>query len=659
MAKKIIVLPFFVAFLLSSSFAQKTNDPILFTVEDANVRVSEFDYIYSKTNGEEANYSKSSLQEYLDLYTKFKLKVQKAKDMQLDTITSLQQELEGYRKQLADSYLLDREVTDKLVKEAYERKKQDVEMSHILISVGQNATAQEETAAQQRLVDLKKQMEGGTSFQDLAKQYSDDGTSKNNGGKVGFLTAVLPNGFYDLETALYTLPVGTVSDPIRTNFGYHLVKVDSRRPARGEMEIAHILVRTPKNAANDDQSKGLIDKVYAQLKDGANFNELVKQYSQDKATSNRDGYLGFFGINQYERAFEDAAFALTEDESFSEPVKTNEGWHIIKRISKRELAPYNLAKAQLEQKIRQDGRFELARMALVEKIKTDNSFTQTTADLKTLKDTLSEDFLTFRWRAPEEKPTSILFSFGDDKKVNLGAFMDYMQQSARERIQLGRKNDNIAAVVDALYDNFVAAEALKYEEGQLEEKYPDFKALMREYQEGILLFEATKMLVWDKASQDTTGLKKFFKTVDGKYKWEERAVVTTYNVNSSGIVKLEEMRNYAQGHTMEEVLTKFNKNGELLTASQKTIEKGRDQMMDRLEWKVGTISDNESNKQNKSISFTKFEEIIPSTPKTLKEARGYVVADYQDFLEKQWVEQLRNEYNVKLNKRVFNRMVKK
>ncbi|MEL6944631.1 MAG: peptidylprolyl isomerase, partial [Bacteroidota bacterium] len=498
-----------------NTFAQK-EDLTLFTVKDTPIKVSEFEYIYNKTNGSNANYSKESLEEYLDLYVKFKLKVQKAKDMKLDTIPSLIQELDGYRKQLADSYLIDKEVTNKLVQEAYERKKQDVDISHIMVAVKRDAAPTDTLAALNKIRTIQKELNSGMKFEALAQQYSDDGSSKGKGGRVGFITAVLPNGFYPFESAAYQTKEGQVSDIVRSGVGYHLVKVNAVRPARGEMEVAHILIRKEKDGSNRDRAMQRAKEIYTQLKNGANFDDLAKSSSDDKLTASKGGYLGSFGVNRYEDSFEDAAFALANNGDFTEPVETKAGFHIIKRISKNGIQPFNEMKGRLEQKIRQDARFELAKSSMVKRIKKENNFTQTLAALQGFKDTLSNDFLTFRWRAGEKRPQNTLFKLGNDYSATLGEFIEFTQKSARQRINLGRSGKNLKQVVDALYDKFVTSEVLKYEEQQLETKYPDFKALMREYEEGILLFEATKMLVWDKASQDTTGLKAFFKTVDGK-----------------------------------------------------------------------------------------------------------------------------------------------
>ena len=232
--------------LLLAGFSAKAQkeDPVLFTVGGTNVQVSEFEYIYSKTNGKNADFSRNSLQEYLDLYIRFKLKVERAKAMKLDTIPTLKEELDSYRRQLADSYLVNREVTDRLVREAYERSAQDVELFHIFFALSPEATPADTLAAYRKALSAKKQLDAGEEeFASLAGALSEDKSTAKSGGRIGFFNVLFPNGFYALENAAYTLPVNKVSDPIRTGAGYHLLKIGARRPARGEIEIAHFLLR--------------------------------------------------------------------------------------------------------------------------------------------------------------------------------------------------------------------------------------------------------------------------------------------------------------------------------------------------------------------------------------------------------------------------------
>lgn len=646
----------FVALTPFNLFAQK-DDPVLFTVDKTPVHRSEFEYIYTKTNGKEADFSEKSLEEYLELYVKFKLKVQKAKDLQLDTIPQLRKELEGYRRQLADSYLIDKEVTDKLIKEAYERAKQDVDISHVLIPI-RSAKKDDMDAAYQQAMKVKERLESGEDFAEVAKDVSADKSAQRNGGRIGYVTALFPNGFYSLETAAYTMPIGELSDPVRTSSGYHILKVNDRRPARGQMEAAHILARK-KEGQDPAAAKQKIDSIYQVLENGGNFEQLAREHSEDKTTAAKGGNIGIFGINRYEKSFENAAFALEHDNDYSKPIETSAGWHIIKRISKKDIQPYNVEKSRLETKVKKDNRFEEAKVAMIERIKKDSDFRENDEVLDNFIGSLTDTFLTFKWKAPEEKSDEVLFTLGKSNKVTLGQFTDYLGNASRKRLRMGR-NADLDEATRSLYQDFVNEQCLAHEEQQLEKKYPDFKSLMREYQEGILLFEATKMLVWDKASQDSTGLEKFFNTkIKGKYRWNERAVVTTYRISSTNEDQLDALRAFAATHSKEEVLDKFNSEEQklIISAETKTFEKGRNPDLNGVKWRVGELSQSEENRRNRTYKFMKIEELLPAAEKTLKEARGYVVADYQDQLEREWVESLREEYKVKINQKVFNDMV--
>jgi peptidyl-prolyl cis-trans isomerase SurA len=635
--------------------AQKSgDDPILFTVDGKPVHVSEFNYIYSKTNGNKADFSKASLDEYLDLYTKFKLKVKRAKDMQLDTIPALKQELAGYRRQLADSYLIDREVTDRLVKEAFDRSQQDVDISHILITLGEKVTPADTLKAYRKALEAKAKLDAGDPFARVARAYSDDKSVAKNEGRIGYVTALFPNGMYNLETTAYTAPTKKSVGPVRTKLGYHMAYIHNRRPARGEAEVAHILIRANGNLI---KSRMKADSLYKLLEAGQDFEALARQFSDDKATATKGGYIGFFGINRYEQSFENATFELDAGK-YSKPIQTSVGWHILKLINKKVAEPFDAVKSRLEAAIKKDVRFEIAKEAMVNRIKTDGKFMEFNATLKGFKDSLDQEFLTYKWKASKQKSNKILFTFGKEMTVTEADFAEYAQKSSRDRLRMGR-GTKLTDAVNILYNKFVSTKAFEYEERQLEKKYPEFKALMREYEEGILLFEATKMLVWDKASQDTVGLKKFFKTVDGKYQWKKRAEVTQYSLKESSKELQHKIRQYSETHSSQEVMAKFNtEEVPVLTYKEKVYEEGRNEVLGRMDWNVGSLSASEVSKRDKSINWLKIEAIKEPGKKTLKEARGYVVADYQDSLEAEWIEELRKEYKIKVNEDVLKGMMK-
>ncbi len=639
--------------------AQNQPDPILFSVDNDQVPVSEFVYIYTKTNGLKADFGRPSLSEYLDLYKKFKMKVRRAKEMKLDTIPSLKNELAGYRKQLASNYLIDKEVTNQLIQEAYERIQEDVRISHILVKLDANASPEDTVIARKKIMEAQKALASGKNFLEVSKLFSEDETTSSNGGDLGYWTALFPSGFYNMETAAYTVPKGKVSGVIRTKLGYHLIRVTDRRPARGDIEVAHILVRKIKGD-NSADARTKIDSIYYALKSGTAFDELAKELSEDKLSAAKGGNIGFFGINRYEAAFEDAAFGLFEDGSYTKPFETSSGYHIVKRISKRGIDAEDLAKRRLEPLVKRDERFELAKTSMIAKIKSEIGVQEQADVLNKYTQMQNDSFYTFLWRPSSGKlGAKTILKLGKSTEITVSEFEDFLLKNAGKRVNQKRSNDLVSGI-RVLFDDFIKDECIKFEESQLEDKYPDFKALMREYEEGILLFEATKRVVWDRAGQDTTGLEAFFtEEVKDKYQWGERARVTYYSLKSSDTHLLEDVRKYADGQSSDKVLNKFNKGAEpILSARELIYEHGKNPAIDEMVWAPGTLSYNEEDKRSKGWNFMKIEEVLPPTPKTLDEARGYVIADYQDKLEKDWILELKERYNVKVNQQVFESLIK-
>lgn len=645
---RILVFIFMVA--CSTIFVQAQDDPILFTIEDTPIHVSEFDYIYSKNSGQGNDYSLESLEEYLDLYVKFKLKVQKAKELKMDTIVSLQKELDGYRKQLAKSYLTDKEVTERLIRELYERQQYDVELRQILFKVNSNARPAAEKNVEKKAWEVYELIEKGMDFDAAIQKYSEDRFSSKRRGSLGFMTAMFPTGFYEVETAAYSMQPGEISEPVRSKLGYHIVQLVSKRPARGEVEVAHILVRDKIQRKQDTNSKDVIDSVYMKLESGADFAELAREYSEDESSAEKGGYIGFFGINKYEVPFENAAFSLENDGDYSKPIKSKVGWHIIKRISKKEVLPFEDIRINLKNKILRDSRYETATESLVKDIKESANFKENKEIVNTWKESLTDEFFKYNW-TPTNTINQVIFNFGD-QNYTLAEFQSYTKQNARDRIRMERLG--IDGAIEKLYAQFVEDRALKYEESQLENKYPDFKSLMREYEEGILLFEVTKDYVWDKAGQDTTGLKKFFESSRENYMWKERAEVKEYTLTTTDEKVVNKFARKAKRSSDEKLKKKF---GEIFTVKDKVYERGSKELSG-FPFKAKSVSMPRIDQKSGTTTIRKIVEITPTQYKTLKEARGYVEADYQDKLEREWIKSLRQQYEVEVNEDVLKSLVK-
>ncbi|MBK8502643.1 MAG: peptidylprolyl isomerase [Saprospiraceae bacterium] len=502
----------------------------------------------------------------------------------------------------------------------------------------------------QRALKVLERLRSGEDFSKVALEVSEDENVKKNEGRIGYVTAMLPDGYYDLETAIYNLPAQTYSRPIRSKLGFHIVTTNGEREARGEMEVSQILVR---NQINRD-AKGRIDSLYTLLEAGADFADLARQNTEDKSTASQGGYLGFFGINKYESIFENTAFRLKEDNEYSRPVRSSIGWHIIKRISHKPISAYQEIRRTLEAKVKSDGRYALAEKSMLAKIKADNNFRELAWDRNLFLQEIGDDYLNYKWKAPESYKNQSLFMIGNES-IKSDRLLAYLTKNAASRLRINRSM-SAAQALELLYDEFVQSTLREYEESQLEVKHPDFKALMREYSEGILLFEATKMKVWDKASEDTSGLKVFYKSHHDNYLWPERALVETITINSVDDDVIAKIMKQVPKKTGGKLLKKFNKDAELVRSQ--TVLKDKEELDPALSWVKNAMTPLAKDPDRGISSLRRIAEIVAPKIKTLDEARGYVIADYQDYLEKQWVEQLTKEFKVTVNQDVLNSIIK-
>jgi len=642
-----------VLFFCASGLAQ--DDKVLFTVGDDKVTVSEFTYIYEKNNRDRALYDKESLEEYLELYSNFKLKVHQAKELGMNQAESYKAELAGYRRQLADSYVIDREVNDQMVEQIYERNKLDIHLKHILIPLKRRPSTTDQKVALDKLAEVNKALDAGTKFEEVAMVMSEDKGSSSSGGDVGYMTAGLPDGYVELEEAMYNTLAGSHVGPIRTDFGYHWVKVEGTRPARGRIELAHILVRKQNKGKITEDPLGMINAMYSTLNGNPDlFDDVVKTSSQDEKTKNAKGYLGYIGIGQYEKDFEDAAFNLTEDGQISMPIETSTGYHIIKRISKKSPDSREQIAAKIKDRRNTGERFNIQKVKVVKQIQEEAGYQLNADALNQFKEPLDNNFFDFNWITPEYDDTP-LFNYAD-RIATIKTFGEYVKKNNKIRIR--GKNSGIDETVNELFQNYVDDEAIAYIEGQLEDRYVEFKNLLREYEEGILLFEIKKNAVWDKAAKDTVGLKRYYSLNQNKYIWEPRADISSYSIRTVDTDLLNQIIAYTKAHSPEETKKHFNTGTtELVMHQASTVERSSD-LAKGVIFKEGTVTTPDINQGLRITRFKKVEGVYPASKKTLKESRGYVISDYQDQLEREWIAVLRERYDVSINKRVLRSLIK-
>jgi len=649
---------FFVAatvLFFSGVFAQADKNANLFTVSGDPVSVADFEYVYTKNNiNNQADYSEKSLRDYLSLYENFRLKVKEAEAQKLDTISGLMNELDGYRKQLAKSFLTDKEISDKLLQEAYERSLKEVNVSHILIKCDENANPQDSLAAYKKALNLRTRLIKNEDFGKLAREFSDDPSAKDNNGEIGWFSVF--QTVYPFETAAFNMKAGELSFPVRTQFGYHVIKVVQNRPAQGEIRTAHLLLKFPQDATDEQRKKVQvrIDSIYAAIASGGiSFDDAVLTFSEDKTTRSKKGELAWFGTGRMVPEFEDAAFVIEKDGDITKPVKTAYGWHIIKRLEKKVIPAFNDVKADLKRKVERDSRSQVAKTILIDRIKKENNFKEfADAKIEFFKK-VDSTLMQGKWNSEElSKSKKSLFEIGG-KVFTQSDFESFVAKNAKRR-----SDKNKEQLLNEYYDNFVSQVVLDFEEGQLESKKPDFKALMKEYRDGILLFELTDRMVWSKAVKDTVGLQAFHDQNKGKYMWGNRADVVIYNTTDKKLADAAyKLATKKKDATI--IKTKLNKEGAATKIStiEGKYEKGQYNVVDEIEWNVGITP--VKLLDDSSYRFIVVRSLVAPEPKSLKEAKGYVVSDYQEYLEKTWIAELRKKYPIVVNENVLKALVKK
>lgn len=630
----------------------------LMTIEDDVITVDDFLAIYNKNNTSNV-VDKKSMDEYLDLFVNFKLKVKAAEDLGMDTATKFINELAGYRKQLAQPYLVDRDMSDQLIKEAYDRMSQDVAAYHILVKVPENASPADTVAA---LKKLSSYANGIKSQDDMEAVVSNIRESKNESviaEDLGYFTAF--SMVYPFESMAYNTPVGTLSKPVRTRFGYHVIFVKDNRPARGEIRVSHIMVRASADMSAEDQKRAeeKVNEIYSRLEKGEDFGSLAKEFSDDKASAKNEGRLPWFGTGRMVPAFEDAAFALEQNGQYSSPIKTNYGWHIIKRDEYKGIGTFEELQSSIKKRIERDSRGQKGRESLLKKLKEEYALSYNFKNRDAIHKLVNSDYMEGKWIAPEEFPQDgVVLTITDNtysnKTVNFTQkdYLTYLQKFQRKSTE----EQKLSALLNNQWEDFVEASLITFEDGILDVKYADFRALMQEYHDGILLFDLMDQKVWTKAVKDSAGLSEFYEANKDDFMWGERVDATVYSCENSAIakqtMKLAKKR-LKKGYTDSFILDEVNEDSALsLTIHSGIYSKGDDEYIDQTSFETGIHEISAADSETKKVIVQVYKKIDPQ-PKTLNEARGLATSAYQSYLETEWIKELRKIYTFTVDQEVF------
>jgi peptidyl-prolyl cis-trans isomerase SurA len=641
MLKRAAITLFCCVLLILSSFAQtpfakqkKNTAPTLFTINKKAISADEFIYLFKK-NHQEQDFKKEKIDEYLELFINFKLKVEEAKERGLDTTQVFLKEYNGYTEELRKPYLPDAKIVDSLVSLTYARMQEEINASHILIAIKSDASPADTLKAFNTITALRNRVLGGEDFGQVAATFSEDPSAKQNKGSLGYFTAL--QMVYPFETTAYATKTGNVSHPVRTRFGYHILKVFDRRPARGEVEVSHIMIRTG-NTNENENVKNTIFNIHDQVQAGVSWDELCKQHSEDPSTKENGGKLRPFGAGAMSAIpeFERIAFQLQKPGEISDPFQTQYGWHIMRLERKIPVPPFDEVAASLKTRVTRDERTELSKKDLQNKLRKDYQFSENHAAKTKLISHADINLQKGKWDlsgvSMSEKET--LFTL-KDKKISVKDFVDFVKKNQQTSSLSPEK------YFDQLYNQFVDAIIIKRVEERIIRDHPEYRFLLQEYYEGILLFDIMEKEVWSKASQDSVGQQAYYAENKKDYTTTERAQVTLYSSNTR------DFREPLRKLILDSAWTK----AESFVAEHKVktetgyFKKDESVILKQMPWVKGVYP-----AENKGIYYLAWlKDILPPGYMSFEEARPSIISDYQAFLEKNWVTTLKKKYSIKVN----------
>lgn len=631
--------------------AQNPTKEVLFSINDKPYYTDEFVRVYNKNLDLVKDESQKDLKQYLELFIGYKLKVNKANKLGLQNGKQYISELNNYRAQLAKNYLTDSKVTEELIEEGYNRMTKEINASHILIMVDENAVPADTLVAFKKITELRNRIISGEDFGKVAQESSQDPSAKENQGNLGYFSSF--RMVYAFESAAYKTPLNTVSNPVRTRFGYHLIKVNDIRDNRGEVMVAHIMLLNPKEGESKDaeEVKKTIQDIYQKLQQGEKFDELAKQFSEDKSTSMRGGELNRFASGQLSSIeFENEAFALTKLNPISKPFQTQYGWHIVKLIEKFPLKSLDELRPELENKIGKDERSRLIEKSMNSKLRKKYSIVKDKKMYTLISKKITPEIYESKWVVPTDSLhySSKLFTI-NSFPISGYSFLKYINENQKSNQTI----KPIDKLVNAFYENFVDVMLKKYNDDNLENEHPEFAAVMEEYRDGLLLFELMEKEIWQRAKNDTIGLQSFYETQKNKYQWKTRVDVVLFSSTNKLMVEKASVL-YKKNSSVQEIKDKLNTKDVInIMASEAIYEEGSVALPKEMPLKEGF-----SNivKQGDYYYFAKINKVIPPGAKTLDKCKGKVINDYQQYLEQNWVSELKKEFTINIHQDIFEKI---
>ena len=618
--------------------AKGSSEPVLMTINGKPVTLSEFEYLYHKNNSQQM--TPPSIDEYLQMFITYKQKVADAEAEGIDKTTSFQNEFDGYRRELAEPYLRSQEVEDSIISSIYEHMKEEVDVSHIMLANhGQDIDPEEQRV---RLDSIRTAILGGADFAEMARRFSVDRSASRNGGHMGYMAAGrYPAAFEDMA---YSLPVGTLSEVFETPFGWHLIKVNGRRPAQGMVQVEHILKLTQGLSADEAAAKkAQIDSIAVLIANGADFEAIATAESEDPGSKRNGGKMNWFGTGQMVPEFEAASFALKNGE-VSEPIKTSYGYHIIKRLDWKGVEPLEAMRPVIKNAIANDERGQLARKRRIAELRKKYNASMNERNLDAVKTEIKKAGKLDEGMINKFMESDLAVATADGNDITISEVMADVTADPSASIE------STLELIDTKTYQALNRAVIELERQRLAVENPDYRNLLNEYRDGILLFEVADRKVWSKAKQDKEGLERFFEANRDKYRWEAPKY-KGYVVFATSDSIMSQAKNFLQTHEIPsdslslELRKEFGKNVKI----EKVIAaKGENAITDYL-----GFGGMKPESKGKWAFYFPYRDKLIEAPEEAADVRGAVTGDYQSELEEKWVSELKKKYPVKIKKKVL------
>lgn len=617
------------------------DDRIVATFADEALTLDEFEQRYALSVGSRDTAAQDSFAAYADFlqrYVDFRLKVKQARDLGLDESPELQQEIDDYREQLAKPYFLEREVLDDIIRDLYEKQKEEVRASHILIRVDPSAAPADTLTAYNKISAIRDSLVAGADFAELATRHSEDPSAQRNQGDLGyFVGGRMIEAF---ETQAYGTPVGETSPVFRTNFGYHVLRVTDRRPASPEIRASHLLLRLGPDAtaADSAEARDLAESLRQRILAGEDFATLARQYSDDQASGQQGGDLGFFSRTRMVAPFADAAYGLEDIGDVSDIVETRFGYHLIKLTGRKDPLTYDEAYPELKRLAERLPRTKIREQEVGREFRAEYGSTLDSALVREAAAPYPADTLI---------RNAVLDGFGDygersfatlgDSTYTLGDLGQYIR-----RQRLVPQADQLAQLFE-LANDFLNEQAVEQAAFKLEERDPEFRRIMEDYADGVLLFQISEDSVWNAATRDSLALMDYFNEHADEYRFPERHRVLGFYSRSDSLLQVaaEALDAGQDPGAIELMMADAEQEVRIDTVF---VTEATDSFFDRaLELEVGERT--EVQRYQSRNAFLLLDAIEPPRGMTFEEARAQVVADYQDVLDEQLRARLRAKYD--------------